>query len=165
MMRRYVEVMEDVLSGNIYRLFGVDQFLVKPDTITTFTNKQNLNIKEISLSSIVRVVVEPKNPAHSEKLVEGFQWATKQSIVVAVRSFLQPVVCCLVCLPISQYIIKRSIVWADAQPRLIGLVCQCEIQDTHKIKKVFQISVNTWTKCKRVVNDNPFFSIVQIKRP
>ncbi|XP_076274908.1 translation elongation factor 2-like [Rhynchophorus ferrugineus] len=81
-MRRYVEVMEDVPSGNIYRLFGVDQFLVKSDTITTFTNKQNLNIKEFGLSSIVCVAVEPKNPAHSEKPVEGLKRLAKSDPIV-----------------------------------------------------------------------------------
>ncbi|XP_076274913.1 eukaryotic translation elongation factor 2-like [Rhynchophorus ferrugineus] len=82
MMRRYVELMEDVPSINIYKLFGVDQFLVKPDTITTFTNKQNLNIKEFSLSSVVRVAVEPKNPAHSKKPVEGLKFLAKSDPMV-----------------------------------------------------------------------------------
>ena len=36
MMGRYVEPVEDVPCGNIMGLVGMDQFLVKTDTITTF---------------------------------------------------------------------------------------------------------------------------------
>lgn len=36
MMGRYVEPIEDVPCGNIVGLVGVDQFLVKTGTITTF---------------------------------------------------------------------------------------------------------------------------------
>lgn len=35
-MGRYVEPIEDVPCGNIVGLVGVDQFLVKTGTITTF---------------------------------------------------------------------------------------------------------------------------------
>lgn len=36
MMGRYVEPIEDVPCGNIVGLVGVDQFLVKTGTITTY---------------------------------------------------------------------------------------------------------------------------------
>lgn len=36
MMGRYVEPIEDVPCGNIAGLVGVDQFLVKTGTITTY---------------------------------------------------------------------------------------------------------------------------------
>lgn len=36
MMGRYVEPIEDVPCGNIVGLVGVDQFLIKTGTITTF---------------------------------------------------------------------------------------------------------------------------------
>lgn len=36
MMGRYVEPIEDVPCGNIVGLVGVDQYLVKTGTITTF---------------------------------------------------------------------------------------------------------------------------------
>lgn len=38
MMGRYVEPIEDVPCGNIVGLVGVDQYLVKTGTITTFEN-------------------------------------------------------------------------------------------------------------------------------
>merc|ERR1711902_141128 len=42
MMGRYIEAIEDVPCGNICGLVGVDQFLVKTGTITTFKEAHNL---------------------------------------------------------------------------------------------------------------------------
>ena len=42
MMGRYVEPIEDVPCGNIVSLLGVDQFLVKTGTITTFEHAHNM---------------------------------------------------------------------------------------------------------------------------
>ena len=44
MMGRYVESIEDVPCGNIVGLVGVDQFLVKTGTITTYENAHNLKV-------------------------------------------------------------------------------------------------------------------------
>lgn len=91
MMGRYVEAIEDVPSGkallviesydrlsnnylsigNICGLVGVDQFLVKTGTITTFKDAHNMRVMKFSVSPVVRVAVEPKNPADLPKLVEG----------------------------------------------------------------------------------------------
>lgn len=45
MMGRYVEAIEDVPSGNICGLVGVDQFLVKTGTITTYKNAHNMKVR------------------------------------------------------------------------------------------------------------------------
>lgn len=58
-------------AGNICGLGGVDQFLVKPGTITTFKNAHNMRVMKFSVSPVVRVAVEPKNLADLPKLVEG----------------------------------------------------------------------------------------------
>lgn len=71
MMGRYVEAIEDVPCGNICGLVGVDQFLVKTGTITTFKDAHNMRVMKFSVSPVVRVAVEPKNPADLPKLVEG----------------------------------------------------------------------------------------------
>jgi elongation factor 2 len=71
MMGRYIEAIEDVPCGNICGLVGVDQFLVKTGTITTFKEAHNLKVMKFSVSPVVRVAVEPKNPADLPKLVEG----------------------------------------------------------------------------------------------
>lgn len=57
--------------GNICGLVGVDQFLVKTGTITTFKDAHNMKVMKFSVSPVVRVAVEPKNPADLPKLVEG----------------------------------------------------------------------------------------------
>ena len=49
MMGRYTEPIEDVPCGNICGLVGVDQYLVKTGTITTFENAHNLRVSLISL--------------------------------------------------------------------------------------------------------------------
>ena len=55
--------------GNICGLVGVDQFLVKTGTISTFKDAHNLRVMKFSVSPVVRVAVEPKNPADLPKLV------------------------------------------------------------------------------------------------
>ena len=44
MMGRYVEPIEDVPCGNIVGLVGVDQFLVKTGTISTYEHAHNLKV-------------------------------------------------------------------------------------------------------------------------
>ena len=71
MMGRYIEAIEDVPCGNICGLVGVDQFLVKTGTITTFKEAHNMKVMKFSVSPVVRVAVEPKNASDLPKLVEG----------------------------------------------------------------------------------------------
>merc|ERR1712066_739355 len=73
MMGRYTEAIEDVPCGNIVGLVGVDQYLVKTGTITTFDQAHNMKVMKFSVSPVVRVAVEPKNPADLPKLVEGLK--------------------------------------------------------------------------------------------
>lgn len=44
MMGRYVEPIEDVPCGNIVGLVGVDQYLVKTGTISTYEHAHNLRV-------------------------------------------------------------------------------------------------------------------------
>ena len=44
MMGRYIEAIENVPCGNIVGLVGVDNFLVKTGTITTYENAHNLKV-------------------------------------------------------------------------------------------------------------------------
>ena len=46
MMGRYTEPIEDVPCGNICGLVGVDQYLIKTGTITTFENAHNLRVSD-----------------------------------------------------------------------------------------------------------------------
>ena len=87
MMGRYTEPIENVPCGNICGLVGVDQFLVKTGTITTFENAHNLKVMKFSVSPVVRVAVEPKNPADLPKLVEGLKRLSKSDPMVQVSCF------------------------------------------------------------------------------
>merc|ERR1711936_1396284 len=82
MMGRYTESIEDVPCGNICGLVGVDQFLVKTGTLTTFEDAHNMKQMKFSVSPVVRVAVEPKNPQDLPKLVEGLKRLAKSDPMV-----------------------------------------------------------------------------------
>ena len=84
MMGRYIEPIEDVPCGNICGLVGVDQFLVKTGSITTFDAAHNMKQMKFSVSPVVRVAVECKNPAELPKLVEGLKRLSKSDPMVQV---------------------------------------------------------------------------------
>merc|ERR1711962_182047 len=71
-----------VPGGNICGLVGVDQFLVKTGTITTFKDAHNMKVMKFSVSPVVRVAVEPKNPSELPKLVEGLKRLAKSDPMV-----------------------------------------------------------------------------------
>merc|ERR1712111_149219 len=80
-----VEAIEDVPAGNICGLVGVDQFLVKTGTISTLKEAHNMKQMKFSVSPVVRVAVEPKNPADLPKLVEGLKRLAESDPVVSYR--------------------------------------------------------------------------------
>ncbi|KAK8745840.1 hypothetical protein OTU49_000043 [Cherax quadricarinatus] len=82
MMGRFVEAIEDVPAGNICGLVGVDQYLVKTGTITTSKDAHNMKVMKFSVSPVVRVAVEPKNPSDLPKLVEGLKRLSKSDPMV-----------------------------------------------------------------------------------
>ncbi|KAH8355021.1 hypothetical protein KR093_004023 [Drosophila rubida] len=82
MMGRSVEAIEDVPAGNICGLVGVDQFLLKTGTITTSKEAHNMKVMKFSVSPVVRVAVEPLNPAEMPRLVIGLKRLTKSDPMV-----------------------------------------------------------------------------------
>lgn len=82
MMGRYTEAIEDVPCGNICGLVGVDQYLIKTGTISTYKDCHNLKVMKFSVSPVVRVAVECKNPADLPKLVEGLKRLSKSDPMV-----------------------------------------------------------------------------------
>lgn len=82
MMGRYVEPIDDVPCGNICGLVGVDQYLVKSGTISTYEKAHNLKVMKFSVSPVVRVAVECKNPQDLPKLVEGLKRLAKSDPMV-----------------------------------------------------------------------------------
>merc|ERR1711963_894786 len=87
------EAIEDVPAGNICGLVGVDQFLVKTGTITTFKEAHNLKVMKFSVSPVVRVAVEPKNPADLPKLVEGLKRLAKSDPMVQCMTEESSIMC------------------------------------------------------------------------
>jgi len=77
MMGRYTEPVEDCPCGNVVGLVGIDQFLVKSGTITDADEAFPIKDMKFSVSPVVRVAVEPKNPADLPKLVEGLKRLAK----------------------------------------------------------------------------------------
>merc|ERR1711982_67083 len=77
MMGRTTEAIEDCPCGNTIALVGIDAYLVKSGTITTSEVAHNFKIMKFSVSPVVRVAVEPKNPSDLPKLVEGLKRLSK----------------------------------------------------------------------------------------
>jgi elongation factor 2 len=77
MMGRYVEPVDDCPCGNTICLVGVDQFILKTATITTDEDAYPLKAMKFSVSPVVRVAVECKNPSDLPKLVEGLKRLSK----------------------------------------------------------------------------------------
>uniref|UniRef100_H2YMS4 Tr-type G domain-containing protein n=1 Tax=Ciona savignyi TaxID=51511 RepID=H2YMS4_CIOSA len=61
---------------------GVDNFLVKTGTLTTSDQAHNMKQMKFSVSPVVRVAVEAKNPSDLPKLVEGLKRLAKSDPMV-----------------------------------------------------------------------------------
>lgn len=77
MMGRYVESIDDCPAGNIVCLVGVDQFLLKSGTLTTSETAHNMKVMKFSVSPVVQMAVDVKNPQDLPKLVEGLKRLSK----------------------------------------------------------------------------------------
>lgn len=77
MMGRFVEPIDDCPAGNIVGLVGIDQFLLKSGTLTTYETAHNMKVMKFSVSPVVEVSVEVKNANDLPKLVEGLKRLSK----------------------------------------------------------------------------------------
>merc|ERR1712000_600643 len=77
MMGRYTEPVDDCPCGNTIALVGIDQFLLKSGTISDHESAHNIRVMKFSVSPVVRVAVETKNPSDLPKLVEGLKRLSK----------------------------------------------------------------------------------------
>lgn len=82
MMGRKTEPVDSVPVGNTCALVGVDQFIAKTGTLTTEEDSYPLISMKFSVSPVVRVAVEPKNPSDLPKLVEGLKRLSKSDPLV-----------------------------------------------------------------------------------
>jgi len=86
MMGRNVETVADVPCGNNVALVGVDQYIIKTGTITTIEDAHCFKTMKYSVSPVVRVAVDVKNPADLPKLVEGLKRLAKSDPLVVCTS-------------------------------------------------------------------------------
>jgi len=84
MMGRYQEAVEDMPCGNVVGLAGVDKYIIKSATITDDGEEGAYPLRDMkySVSPVVRVAVEAKNPADLPKLVEGLKRLSKSDPLV-----------------------------------------------------------------------------------
>merc|ERR1712188_227683 len=86
MMGRYTEPVDDCPCGNTIALVGIDQFLLKSGTISDHESAHNIRVMKFSVSPVVRVAVETKNPSDLPKLVEGLKRLSKSDPCVSATS-------------------------------------------------------------------------------
>ena len=84
MMGQKAEDVIDVPCGNTCALVGIDQCLVKQGTISTSQVACTIRTMKYSVSPVVRVAVNAKNPADLPKLVEGLIKMSKADPLVQV---------------------------------------------------------------------------------
>jgi len=84
MMGRKTEAVDGVTAGNTAALVGIDQYLVKSGTIADAdaTESHPIQTMKYSVSPVVRVAVQPKNPNDLPKLVEGLKRLSKSDPLV-----------------------------------------------------------------------------------
>jgi len=82
MMGRYVEQLADCPCGNIVGLVGIDAYLLKAGTISTYEQCHNIVSMKYSVSPVVRRAVEVKNASDLPKLMEGLKRLAKSDPLV-----------------------------------------------------------------------------------
>merc|ERR1712125_59334 len=82
MMGRTTEQIADVPCGNTVALVGVDGFLLKSGTLTTFEDAHNIADMKYSVSPVVKVAVKVKDGKDLPKLVEGLKKLSKSDPLV-----------------------------------------------------------------------------------
>merc|ERR1719271_2221998 len=82
MMGRTTEQIADVPCGNTVALVGVDQFILKSGTLSTFEDSHNIADMKYSVSPVVKVSVRPKDGKDLPKMVEGLKKLSKSDPLV-----------------------------------------------------------------------------------
>lgn len=86
MMGRRAEDVVDVPCGNTCALVGVDSCLVKQGTISDNANANIIKSMKYSVSPVVRIAIQPKNPADLPKLIDGLKKMAKSDPLVQVHT-------------------------------------------------------------------------------
>merc|ERR1712127_11929 len=82
MMGRTTEQIPDVPCGNTVALVGIDAFILKSGTLSTFEDSHNIVPMKYSVSPVVKVSVKPKDGKDLPKMVEGLKKLSKSDPLV-----------------------------------------------------------------------------------
>lgn len=82
MMGAKGESVPAVPCGNTVALGGIDEFLVKQGTVATHEEAHCIKAMKYSVSPVVRVAVDAKNPKDLPKLVDGLKKLAKSDPLV-----------------------------------------------------------------------------------
>ncbi|KAK7107928.1 elongation factor 2-like [Littorina saxatilis] len=82
MMGGSVASLEEAPCGNIVGLVGLDKYLLKTGTISTFENAHNIKVLKFSVSPVVRVAVDVVKPSDLRQLIEGMKRLSKSDPMV-----------------------------------------------------------------------------------
>ncbi|MCA9485224.1 MAG: GTP-binding protein, partial [Nanoarchaeota archaeon] len=82
MMGSKTEFVSEIPCGNTAALVGIDKYLSKTGTVTTWEHAHNIKVMKFSVSPVVRVAVQPKNPSDIQKLIEGMTKLAKSDQLV-----------------------------------------------------------------------------------
>merc|ERR1719491_2828344 len=77
MMGRTTEQIPDVPCGNTVALVGIDAFILKSGTLSTFEDSHNIAVMKYSVSPVVKVSVKPKDGKDLPKMVDGLKKLSK----------------------------------------------------------------------------------------
>ncbi|ELU13261.1 hypothetical protein CAPTEDRAFT_217885 [Capitella teleta] len=86
MMGGSVNAVAEVPCGNVCGLLGIDKYLVKSGTVTTFKEAHNMKVLKFSVSPVVRVAVDVSKPADLPRLIEGLRRLAKSDPMLQVSN-------------------------------------------------------------------------------
>lgn len=82
MMGAGIEAVSEVPCGNTVGLIGIDKYLVKSGTLSTYNEAHNIRPMKYSVAPVVRVAVKPKNVVDLPKLIDGLKNLAKADPLV-----------------------------------------------------------------------------------
>lgn len=78
--------MASIPAGNVVALSGIDKCLVKTATITTSPVAHSFRVMKFSVSPVVRIAVDARDPADHNKFIEGLGKLVQSDSLVQVRN-------------------------------------------------------------------------------
>lgn len=82
MMASKVESVPEVPCGNTVGLVGIDDYIMKQATLSDYDQAHCIRVMKYSVSPVVRVAVDVKNPSDLPKLVAGLRKLAKSDPLV-----------------------------------------------------------------------------------